>query len=371
MTGQGDPTGDRALRYEGLCWPTAEQRLLLRCLHLQAKAEARQAYRAWRRRIDLATLDAGSLALMPLLGVRLHELGVVDELAPLLAGARRRSWCHGQLLLRGALRAVDRLASRGIPLVALKGLPLLEAYGGNLGLRPMSDVDLLLPRASARDAFAALGEDGFEVHPRLDPGELASKLDSFHGWSVKAGHVEVDLHWASLIEDLSPDADAGLWRRAERWTFEGRALLRPSPTDLLLHVCVHGARWSRTMSVLWVPDVLRLLARQGQSGGIDWPCLVAEAHARSLELALRETLRFVREELAAPVPVDVLAALVPPEPSWIFWCDHHAFSADPRTSTALHRAAAKAVAKLRAGQPVAGIPALVGQGRSFPGPEHG
>ena len=65
----------------------------------------------------------------------------------------------------------------------------------------------------------------------------------------------------------------------------------------------------------------------------------------------------VRLRLRADVPVAVLSQLEPPEPAWLYWYDHHAFSADPRKSHALHRAAAQVVAKLRAGQSVEGIPA--------------
>jgi len=351
----------RAPSYEGLCWPKPDQRLLLECLHLPAQP-ARAAYRAWRDAVDLDTVDAGSLSLMPQLYFRLLALGVSDPILPRLKGAHRRTWCHGQLLARGAMAAVDALAARGIRPLALKGLPLLErCYGGDFGLRPMADVDLLVPRARAPEAFDALAGAGFATWPRLTPGELAAKRETFHGWTFRRQDVEVDLHWASLIEDLSAAGDARLWARAEPWTFAGRALLRPSPADLLLHVCVHGARWSRTMSVAWVADAMRMLAppeRAGRAPAVDWTSLLAEARARSLQIPLRETLRFLREALGAPVPGEVIAALLPPEPAWIFWHEHHAFSADPRKSTALHRAAARAAARLRAGQPVDGLAEL-------------
>jgi hypothetical protein len=52
-------------------------------------------------------------------------------------------------------------------------------------------------------------------------------------------------------------------------------------------------------------------------------------------------LRFLREVLRADVPVAVLPQLVPPEPAWLYWYDHHAFSRpaeEPRRCTArLHK----------------------------------
>jgi len=201
------------LRYDGLCWPKPEQRLLLQCLHLPDE-EARGAYRSWRARVDLDTLDAGSLSLMPLLGARLTALGVADAIGPRLKGAHRRSWLNGQLLAREAIKAIDRLVARNVPLLALKGLTLLDRYAGDFGLRPMSDVDLLLPRERALEAFDVLARAGFELRPALSRTDLAAKLDTFHGWSVGAGRVEIDLHWSSLIEDLSPRGDERFWQRA-------------------------------------------------------------------------------------------------------------------------------------------------------------
>ena len=344
------------LAWRGLCWPKPEQRLLLACLHLPAD-EARAAYRDWRASIDLDTLDAGSLSMMPLLGARLRELAIDDPILPRLRGAHRRAWCNGQLLTRGAIKAVDVLIARKIPLLALKGLSLLDCYDNDLGLRPMSDVDLLLPHDRALEAVHELARAGFEPRPALSQDELVGKLTSFHGWSMAAGRVEIDVHWSSLIEDLSRHGDQRLWRRAEEWTFAGRQLSRPSRTDLLFHVCVHGARWSRTMSIAWVTDGMRLLDSTRGAGTIDWDMLTAEARARSLQVPVHEALRFLREHLRADVPATVLDELRPPEPAWIYWYAYHAFSADPRKSHALHRAAAQIVAKLRAGQLVEAIPA--------------
>lgn len=340
-------------RCGGLCWPKPAQRLLLGCLHLPHE-KAVAAYRAWRACSDIDTLDAGSLALMPLLGVRLAELGVGDGLGPLLAGAHRRSWCLSQLLIRGALEALDRLAVRKIPFLPLKGLPLLDCYA-DLGLRPMGDVDVLVPRERALETFDVLVRAGFELRPTLSRSALAAKMEVLHGWSVGQGRIEIDVHWASLLEDLSPDGDVRLWSRARAGDVAGHRLLRPSSTDLLFHVCVHGARWSRIQRVTWVVDSMHLLARARGEDGIDWSLLVAEAKARALQIPLGETLRFLREVLGAEVPEGVLLALEPPEPAWLYWRSYHAHSANPRKTSALHRAAVRIVAKLRAGETVEGL----------------
>jgi hypothetical protein len=127
----------------------------------------------------------------------------------------------------------------------------------------------------------------------------------------------------------------------------------PAVTDLLFHVCVHGARFSRASSVMWVADGMRLIDQARAQ--IDWSSLVDEARRRHLQVPLREALRFLREALGAAVPADVVAALEPPEPAWLYWCDHHAFGADPAASTVIHRAAAQMLQKIRRGEAVTGL----------------
>jgi hypothetical protein len=342
-----------AATYDGLCWPKGDQRRLLECLFLPDEARARDAFAAWRGRVSLDLLEGGSLALMPLLYYRLRALGVADPALARLKGAHRYHWCRGEVLRRRALEAVDALAAAGIRPLALKGLAMVEHYGGDHGLRPMSDVDLLVPRAQGAAAVAALARRGWRPGPALAGDALGDALEHLHGGALVLGGAELDLHWASLVEDLSPDGDAGLWRRARARTVEGRALSFPTVTDLLFHVCVHGARFSRAGSVIWVPDAMRLL--DGAGGAVDWPGLIQQAAARHLQLPLREALRFLREVLGASVPADVVAALEPPEPKWLYWYDHHAFAADPAASAVMHRAAARILAKIRRGETVTGL----------------
>jgi hypothetical protein len=341
-------------RHAGLCWPRAHQRLLLRVLCGDAD-RASVALEKWQQAVDLARIDAGSLALMPLLHRRVSELGLRTPLAPLLKGAYRWRWCENQLLLRETLPVLARWTTEGVPVLALKGLALLRRYG-NIGVRPLSDVDVLVPRSHAPALMRALPTAGWRA--RADdappPGRTDDRMAATHAAGFIRGRAEIDLHWASLAEDLSPGGDERLWQRsaAAPVTIPGTggpgvSLRLPATVDLLLQVCVHGARWSRTSAITWVPDALVILREHG--AGFDWPALVAEARARRLQVPLAETLRFLREELDAPVPAHVLAALDAEAPDWIYWSEYFARSAAPGRATTADRAAARLAQIVRAG----------------------
>jgi Uncharacterised nucleotidyltransferase len=341
-------------RHAGLCWPRAQQRLLLRAL-CGAAERAGSELDAWQRAVDVARLDAGSLALMPLLHRRVAELGLRTPLAPLLRGAYRWRWCENQLLLRAVLPVIAGWRADRIPVLALKGSALLRRYG-DLGLRALSDVDVLVPRSHAPALMRALPAAGWRA--RADDGPSPERpedrMAATHAAGFVRGRAEIDLHWASLAEDLSPGGDDRLWSRSTVFELPvpgtrgpGVSLRLPAPADLLLQVCVHGARWSRTSAITWVPDALLILRDEQER--FDWPALVAEAGARRLQVPLVETLRFLREELDAPVPAHVLAALEAEAPGWLYWSEYFARSAPPGRATTVDRAAARLAQIVRAG----------------------
>jgi hypothetical protein len=243
----------------------------------------------------------------------------------------------------------------GIPVLALKGLALLRRYG-DLGLRPLSDVDVLVRRPHAPALMRALPTAGWRA--RADdgpaPARTEARLAETHAVGFVRGRAEIDLHWASLAEDLSPGGDDRLWSRSTAVTLPvpgtrgaGVSLRLPSDPDLLLQVCVHGARWSRTSAITWVPDALLIL--KADPRGFDWSALVAEARARRLQVPLAETLRFLREELDAAIPAHVLPALEAEAPGWLYWSEYFARSAPPGRATTADRAAARLAQIVRAG----------------------
>ncbi len=126
---------------------------------------------------DVALRQARRHRLAPLLSRHLETAAhrapaaVVAE----LTADRRRTAASNLRLLAAGRTIVDTLSGRDVPVVALKGLALLEVAYDDLSLRPMVDIDLLVPDASiqrAEDLVLELGyrsarpRDGGFVGPR-------------------------------------------------------------------------------------------------------------------------------------------------------------------------------------------------------------
>lgn len=281
-------------------WPDEQQGLLLRAALLPAR-EALAAWRELRPHLDVERLDSGSRRLLPLLALGLRRHGVDD---PRLAPMER---LYAQTSLRNALlferaRAIlAGLATAGLPTIVLKGVPLVLRYYRDPGLRPMADVDVLVRCGDVAPALEVLGRLGFRPSRPVTSGFVTVK----HAVACAGPGGTCDLHWRVFEEPCPPAADEELWAAARPLLVAGAASLALDPADELLHVCVHGAKWSPTPPIRWVADAMLIL----RSAPIDWARVVAQARRRRFVLRIRGALAYLRHALEAPVPAEVLASL--------------------------------------------------------------
>ena len=211
------------------------------------------------------------------------------------------------------------LRDAGIPVIVLKGAYLAEAIYGDIALRSMCDVDLMVPRTELARAEAVLLDMGGVhwqgTHAELAPGTQREDVESccrtrHHLLPIHVRGLFVELHW-TIIPPLGPfriDA-AGLWDRARPATTAGVDVLALSPEDLLLHMCLH---FSRQHGLTW----LRLLCDTAETihrfrSEIDWKQVIDRAREWGVTRHVGLTFYLAGSMLGAAVPDDVLEQLVP------------------------------------------------------------
>lgn len=288
-------------------WVTADQVRLLRACLLPGEVGMR-AWRAWEATLDLDALDPGSQRLLPLLYRRLADADVDYAHLDRLKGVYRRSWYDNQGLLRGGRLALGVLHDAGIPAMLLKGAAVVTRFYSDVGLRPMLDIDIAVRRANSYAALAVLRAAGWTPQHRgtpvvVDDGLMARR----HGVElVYADGSKVDLHWRVMEEADSPEAERDLWEVSGEAELLGVSARVLSPADHLMATCIHGVRTIGLMSHLrWAADAVRLL----ETELIDWSRVVAWGPRFHVTLFLENALRFIAQELEAPVPPEALQAL--------------------------------------------------------------
>jgi hypothetical protein len=291
------------------CWPTKQQGQLLRAALLDGEP-ALQAWSSWTRcHFDLDTVDYSSRQLLPLVFRNLVKQSVPDPLLAKLKGLYRQNWYRNRTLLHAATAVLGSFREAGIPAMALKGFPLILLYYQDFGARHLADCDILVPVNRATEAAELLMHQGWQPAA----GRRADRFNADY-FSVRHSHAfvnnfdfEFDLHWHPFQECCNGGLDADFWERSLELPLTGVVARAPSPTHLLLQVCVHGAQWCQVAHLRWVADVMVILRTKPEQ--IDWNQLLTIVRKHRLVPHLRTSLRYLTELLDAPVPVAFLSEL--------------------------------------------------------------
>ena len=98
----------------------------------------------------------------------------------------------------------------------------------------------------------------------------------------------------------------GIWARSRPHTIAGAATRILSPADNVLHVCGHAAGVRARANLRWASDAWHIIDRHRD---LDWQGFLDCAESSGLALPLYVMMRYLAEDLDAPVPSHVVAAL--------------------------------------------------------------
>jgi hypothetical protein len=291
--------------------PTREQQLLLLCARVQLGTAHRDRIRdllALEVDCDRLTQAARHHGVVPLLARNLHEAGrdrcPRHVLGDLQSESRR--------VLEKSFRLVAELAEllelfrgNGIPAIPFKGPVAALAYYGDVGLRTFNDLDLLVPEATARDAWRLLVERGYEPQFALETGwqQVHIRTGSEHLFRHRESGGLVDLHWSLLPRGytFTPTSEEP-WQRRESVRVGGSEVETLAPEPMLLFLCLHGAKhdWS---SLEWVCDVAELIRARP---ALDWDQVLAWSSTPGRRRLVDLGLHLAHRLLGASVPPQVL-----------------------------------------------------------------
>jgi len=164
-----------------------------------------------------------------------------DAVAARLRPSFYRTWMRNQALLEVATEVTSALVALGVAVVRLKGVDLLTWAYPNPGLRPMDDIDVLVPRARVPQAIAGLMARGFRAS--ASGFDLDYYLEHhFHVALIEPRRgAYVEVHWQLLdrYRRGGLDADA-VWATARPVDRDRPHLgLRLGPELLWLHLALH------------------------------------------------------------------------------------------------------------------------------------
>jgi len=198
-------------------------------------------------------------------------------------------------ILQGELeRILPALQQAEVEVILLKGALFCTELYEDLGLRPMSDLDILVRTEQIGQAVRAISALGYEsVGVFLNKEQQQWSTHDVHLHQKGESGVDVEVHWslASAAADrFQPEMD-WFWetKQPDR---RGRAgVYRLSPTATLLYLCAHLALQHGIGygGLLWLVDITRYLGQEDRA--IDWELAAEKAAAFQWSAALYYTLK--------------------------------------------------------------------------------
>lgn len=250
---------------------------------------------------------AESHGLIPLLYSHLHARAP-EKVPPAVYEKLRerfRSISALNMYLSGELRRLLKLFdAHDIAAIPYKGPALAAKAYGNIALRHFGDLDIIVRQRDVLRVMNLLVAEGYALHPPLNDVQQALMLRTQCNlpFTRDAHRLIVEIHWrVSARLFSSPLEEETLWSNLHTDTFEGTLINALAPEDLLLSLCVHGAKhlWER---LSWITDIAQLIETHP---GLNWSSLLEHARRTGTQRMLLLGLYVAHDLLGARLPEQV------------------------------------------------------------------
>jgi hypothetical protein len=230
---------------------------------------------------------------------------------------RRLTAIHNLRLRHELGRTLKALRQSGIPALALKGAVMAYTVYADPSLRPMSDLDLLVPpdkKESASRVLRTLGydypESALATHRDLI-WRLGPNQEYVPPLRLRGSKVLLEVHSQLDCSDpVFPMPVDEFWSRSIVVDLKGLEVRTLCPEDFLFHVCLHQSRSHRfEKGLLPLVDVKLLLDSRSDW---NWAQIVERSLRSGCATWMYLTLEVARDLVGARVPDSFFQALRQP-----------------------------------------------------------
>lgn len=243
-------------------------------------SQSAQLMRTLQKQIDWPSLIrlADENGLLPLVCHHLTQLSgaIAPEWRKELQESNRPNSLRALFLTSELQRITEALRRQAIPALPYKGPVVSELAYGNALLRQFDDLDIVVSQKFMGAVYEEMSLLGYQ--PRFSRGrflDAAGKhIPGEYVFIHSVNRAVVEFHTEATIRHFPRPPDlAGMFRRASAISLNGRQVSTFSMPDMMLMLCVHGAKdfWSR---LVWVADVAAVGTMLTSA---DWEFLLSEA----------------------------------------------------------------------------------------------
>lgn len=300
-------------------FPTPQEELLLE-LVLCPDAEFATLFAQWCKKIAFDDLDYALVRLLPLVSLRLRRTTIDTPLVQRIHGVYKKAWVHNQLTVAAVKKVLPHFEQAGIPVVTLKGLPLLYAAYKDTGARFVGDADMIIHPRHAQAAMEIMRQQGFDyIKPSYRRAAPRAQELAQMSFTDPQARQEIDIHFSLFEPEVYARTVAlflgrelahamsynALFPHVQSYMLGDTKSLMLGPEDMLIHVVVHGARHNKHRPVRWVADAAAII----RSLPVQWDMLVERAVLFGFLPEVRTALTYLSERFGVPIPRETVEQL--------------------------------------------------------------
>ena len=291
--------------------PSVTDRLLVGLSRLAVRPETRDEVLRWiRGPVSWGELveRAGREGVSPLVYRSLRSIGgpVPEDVLASLRKVYFANEARNTRLFHRIHPLLEATRAAGLRTVLTKGARLALTVYPEIGLRPFTDVDLVVHPGDWAALETALAGSGFAPEPggrvRLHPRNRA--LDWTFSPYYRQGELVIELHFTYLGLHMPFRSEADFWASARSVSMNGAEALITSPEYELCTLCLHAQQHSYGR-LMWLTDIAELAPRPE----IDRDKVARISHREGIGPVVRYGFELVNSLWPGTIPSPFVCAL--------------------------------------------------------------
>ncbi|MFQ6082431.1 MAG: nucleotidyltransferase family protein [Candidatus Aminicenantia bacterium] len=222
------------------------------------------------------------------------------------------------LIFKELGKVLEAFKKTGLQVIVLKGAALAEIVYGNLALRPMLDIDLLVKKEDLLRIDEQLKILGYQPSDGSvkNINFSSAYLTTLDYRSPSKNRPSFHIHWhfvnstipnESYIKNIKIE---NIWQDAEKANIANVETLVMAPHHLIIHLSEHAFRVTHSLSKFcFFCDINEAINFYQER--LDWDRLIKDSFKFNLDRMIYLSLYFASKFLTTKIPEDVLLKLRP------------------------------------------------------------
>lgn len=295
-------------------FPNKEEELFLKLI-LADDNNFQKIWDKWKEEIVFDNINYATLRLIPFLYLRLRKLGIKEKIVGRIKGIYKLAWYKNQLTVNAIKNIILIFNKEKIPVILLKGIPLIENIYKDKGARFLGDADILIDKKHIEKAVEILLSNNWQYLYK-SPSSLNRVKKPLENKIIREvafkdnNDVEIDIHW-KLFDFLfrenreHPMSYEEIIKYSIDSNLGSAEYKMPCAEDMIIHIIVHGAEENEHRTLRWVLDTISVIKIMP----INWEFLVERIKKFGVSVEVYIAFLYIVENSFIPVPESFMIEL--------------------------------------------------------------